>query len=111
MRFGDILGKLGSQMVACILCWFGNRFGVPFGSFLGSFLGTFGPCGHPLGTLWAAFGSFGCFCQHWSVLLGASGHYGVPFCAFVSPLGAFGVIWVHLGRILKVFCSYSSGFP
>jgi hypothetical protein len=90
--FGDILGKLGSQMWVRILHWFGSRFGVPFGSLLESFLGTLGPLGHPLGSLWAAFGSFGCLFQHFSLLLGAFGHSGVPFCPFVSPLGAFGMI-------------------
>ena len=89
MHFRDILGKFGSQLSVRILYWFGGRFGVPFGSFLGSFSGTLGPLGHPLGTLWAAFGSFGCllgvFSNTFQYFLGASGHSGVPLCPFVSP--------------------------
>ena len=111
VRFGDISGKLGSHMWVRILYWFGSRFGVSFGSVLGSFWSTFGPCGHPLGLLWAASGCFGWFLQYSSVLLSASGHYGVPFCAFVSPLGAFGVISGHFRRFFMVLCSCSSGIP
>ena len=94
-----------------ILEWFGGRFGVPFGSLLGSFLDTLGPLGHPLGYLWATFEFFECLFQHFSLLLGAFGHSGVPFCPLVSPLNAFGVISGYFGRILQMFRCHSSGIP
>ena len=93
-----------------LLEFFGELWGS-FWTMCAPFGGPFGPCAHPLGVLWVAFESFGWFFQHFSLLLGASGHYGVPFSAFVSPLGAFGVTSVHFMRILKVLCSYSSGIP
>ena len=60
-----------------------------FGSLLGSFLEplgtTWAPFGGPLACLWVLWVFVGCLFPHFSVLLGASGHSGVPLCPFVSP--------------------------
>ena len=70
-----------------ILEWFGGRFGLAFGSLLGSFWSTlaplWGPFGLPLGPLGACWVSF--LSLFTTFRLGASGHSGVPLCAFVSP--------------------------
>ena len=75
-----------------VLEWFGGRFGVPFGSLLGSFWEFFGhlgttwaPFGGPLGCLCVLWVLVGCLFQHFALLLGASGHSGVPLCPFVFP--------------------------
>ena len=115
MCFGDILGKLESQMSVRILYWFGCRFGVPFGSLLESFLGSLGSLGHPLGSLWAAFGSFGCLFQHFSLLLGAFGHPGVFFVSICVSIGCLwgdlGPLWENSSDIPWLFLRHSLDIP
>ena len=60
-------------------------FWVPFGELFGHLGTTWAPFGGPLGSLWGLWVIVGCLFQHFSLLLGASGHSGVPLCPFVSP--------------------------
>ena len=62
-----------------------GAFWVPFGELLGHLGTMWAPFGDPLGCLWVLWVLVGCLFQHFSLLLGASGHSGVPLCAFVSP--------------------------
>ena len=71
------------------LLW--SAFWDPFDEFLelGDHLGTLWG---PLGCLWVLWVLVGFLFQHFSILLGASGHSGVLLCPFVFPWGAFEVI-------------------